>query len=55
MRHELTIESTSTITGWLFDNYALKDKMILWIKERNGNVKRLEHSCRHHLSMLHHF
>lgn len=44
MRHELTIETTSTITGWLFDNYALKDKMILWIKERNGNVKRLEHS-----------
>jgi DNA polymerase, archaea type len=43
----LTVETTTTTTttvGWLFDNYALKDKMILWIKERNGNVKRLEHS-----------
>ena len=36
--------TTETITGWLFDNYALKDKMILWIKEKNGNVKRLEHA-----------
>ena len=42
--HELNIENTTTTTGWLFDNYALKDKMILWIKEINGNVKRLEHS-----------
>jgi hypothetical protein len=36
--------TTETTTGWLFDNYALKDKMVLWIKEKNGNVKRLEHS-----------
>ncbi len=36
--------ATQTITGWLIDNYALKDKMILWIKESNGNIKRLEHS-----------
>lgn len=35
--------TTETITGWLFDNFAFGDKMILWIKERNGNVKRLEH------------
>jgi DNA polymerase, archaea type len=43
MGYKLTVETTTT-TGWLFDNYALKDKMVLWIKERNGNVKRLEHS-----------
>ena len=46
MGYKLTVETTTTTTttGWLFDNYALKDKMVLWIKERNGNVKRLEHS-----------
>jgi hypothetical protein len=26
--------TTQTITGCLFDNYALKDKIILWIKEK---------------------
>jgi len=31
------------MNGWLFDIYHLKDRMILWIKERNGNVKRLEY------------
>ncbi len=36
--------TTTAATGWLYDNYAAKDKMILWIKEKNGNVKRLEHS-----------
>jgi DNA polymerase-2 len=40
MRHNMTNDTTA---GCLFDNYALKDKMILWIKERNGNAKRLEH------------
>ena len=35
--------TTQTITGRLFDNYALKDKTILWRKEKNGNLKRLEH------------
>jgi DNA polymerase I len=45
MGYKLTLETTTTTTtGWLFDNYALKDKMVLWIKERDGNVKRLEHS-----------
>ena len=34
---------TETTKGCLFDNYALKDKMVLWIKEKNGNAKRLEH------------
>lgn len=32
-----------TMNGWLFDIYHLKDRMILWIKERNGDVKRLEY------------
>lgn len=32
-----------TMNGWLFDIYHLKDRMILWIKERKGNVKRLEY------------
>jgi hypothetical protein len=41
------ISNTATntaATGYLYDNYTAKDKMILWIKEKNGNVKRLEHS-----------
>jgi len=31
--------------GWLFDIYHLKDKIVLWIKEKdgNGNIKRLEY------------
>ena len=32
-----------TMNGWLFDIYHQKDRMILWIKEREGNVKRLEY------------
>ena len=32
-----------TMNGWLFDIYYQKDRMILWIKERKGNVKRLEY------------
>ncbi len=36
--------TNTAATGWLDDNYAAKDKMILWVKEKNGNVKRLEHS-----------
>jgi len=32
------------MNGWLFDIYHLKDRIILWIKERNGSVKRLEYS-----------
>ena len=32
-----------TMNGWLFDIYHQKDRMILWIKERKGNVKRLEY------------
>lgn len=37
-------KSTSILTnGWLFDIYHVKDKIVLWIKEKNGNVKRLEY------------
>jgi DNA polymerase, archaea type len=31
------------MNGWLFDIYHLKDRIILWIKNKNGNVKRLEY------------
>ncbi|HKO65417.1 MAG TPA: 3'-5' exonuclease, partial [Candidatus Nitrosocosmicus sp.] len=31
------------MNGWLFDIYHQKDRIILWIKERKGNVKRLEY------------
>ena len=30
------------ISGWLFDAYPLEDKMVFWIKQRNGNTIRLE-------------
>ncbi len=30
-------------TGYLFDIYHIKDKIILWIKEKDGKVKRLEY------------
>ncbi|MDQ2685560.1 MAG: hypothetical protein M3Y25_06930, partial [Thermoproteota archaeon] len=29
--------------GWLFDIYHIKDQMILWIIQKQGNVKRLEY------------
>ena len=32
-----------TISGNLFDIYHLKDRMILWIKEKDGNAKRIEY------------
>ncbi len=32
-----------TISGNLFDIYHLKDRMILWIKEKDGNAKRMEY------------
>ena len=31
------------MNGWLFDIYHLKDRIILWIKNKNGHVKRLEY------------
>jgi len=30
------------LSGWLFDCYALADKMVFWIKQRNGTTVRLE-------------
>ena len=30
-------------SGWLFDIYHLKDRIILWIKEKNGGIRRLEY------------
>ena len=36
--------TTMITSGWLFDIYHLKDRIILWIKEKNGNVKRIEHT-----------
>lgn len=29
--------------GWLFDIYHIKDKIIIWIKQKDGNVKRFEY------------
>ena len=30
------------LSGWLFDCYALADKMVFWIKQQNGTTVRLE-------------
>ena len=30
------------IRGWLFDLYPLESSMILWIKEKDGRLCRLE-------------
>lgn len=34
--------SQKIIIGWLFDVYSLQDKVILWIKDTNGNTHRIE-------------
>ena len=47
--------ATETITGWLFDNFAFRDRMILWVKERNGNLKRLEHPWAPSIYVASHF
>lgn len=31
------------VNGWLFDIYHIKDQIILWIIQKDGNVKRLEY------------
>ena len=36
-----------TISGWLFDVYPLKDKMIFWVKTTNGKAIRLEDNWSH--------
>ncbi|MGN6560543.1 MAG: 3'-5' exonuclease, partial [Candidatus Nitrosocosmicus sp.] len=41
-----TTTTASALTneiGYLFDIYHIKDKVILWIKENNGNVRMLEY------------
>jgi DNA polymerase-2 len=35
------------VSGWLFDVYPLKDKMVFWIKTSNGNCIRLEDDWTH--------
>jgi DNA polymerase, archaea type len=39
--------SNNSVSGCLFDIYPLKDKMIFWIKEPNGNNTRLEQAWTH--------
>ncbi|HET7391692.1 MAG TPA: DNA polymerase domain-containing protein [Nitrososphaeraceae archaeon] len=36
------------VSGWLFDAYPLEDKMVFWIKQRDGNTIRLEDSSWSH-------
>jgi DNA polymerase, archaea type len=36
-----------TVSGWLFDAYPSKDKMVFWIKTLNGNCIRLEDNWTH--------
>jgi len=36
-----------TISGWLFDVYPLKDKMIFWVKTAEGKAVRLEDNWSH--------
>jgi DNA polymerase elongation subunit (family B) len=36
-----------TVSGWLFDVYPSKDKMVFWIKTENGKCVRLEDSWTH--------
>jgi len=35
------------ISGWLFDAYAKNDKMVFWIKHKDGKTTRLEHEWYH--------
>jgi hypothetical protein len=32
------------VEWWLFDAYSLRDKMVFWVKQKNGNTNRLEDS-----------
>ena len=36
-----------TVSGWLFDAYAAKDKMVFWLKSENGKAVRLEDDWSH--------
>jgi DNA polymerase-2 len=33
----------SIANGWLFDIYHIKDQIVLWIKQKEGDIKRLEY------------
>ena len=35
------------ISGWLFDAYAKNNKMVFWIKQKNGKTTRLEEEWSH--------
>jgi DNA polymerase, archaea type len=35
------------VSGWLFDAYPVKDKMVLWVKQENGKAVRLEDNWSH--------
>lgn len=37
----------ATVSGWLFDAYALGDKMIIWLKTEKGRAIRLEDTWSH--------
>jgi hypothetical protein len=43
----LKSSSNNSVSGWLFDIYPLEDKMIFWIKQKNGSVIRLEDNWTH--------
>ncbi|NOJ28512.1 MAG: hypothetical protein DA330_10935, partial [Nitrososphaera sp.] len=36
-----------TVSGWLFDVYPSADKMVLWVKQKNGQAIRLEDNWTH--------
>src|SRR5690349_11079544 len=36
-----------TVSGWLFDAYPSKDKMVIWIKTKSGKAIRLEDDWSH--------
>src|ERR671925_667389 len=35
------------IEGWLFDAYAESDKIVFWLRQRNGNTIRLDEKWSH--------
>ena len=36
-----------TVSGWLFDAYPVKDRMVVWIKTEDGRAVRLEDKWSH--------
>jgi DNA polymerase-2 len=41
------ISNSKRVSGWLFDIYPLEDKMIFWIKQKNGAAIRLVDNWAH--------